>query len=296
MLTGSNILVCTDFSANSETVLKVASALSIKARASLYAAHVCEQPMQLDWSANESMANYLNERFEVDLIDSSKKKLEQQLSGLGIQGEPHVTLGVPLQALQPLIQEKGINLLVMGHKGKGKTPFYLGGFASKIIASASVPVLIVKREMLTNRIAGLLDPDGPMDEIITAADELASIFSGPIEFVSLFGDVGAQIGIGKLGFSTKLLSLTDEERNEVIKNIRNRIRKELRHDSRAEIKVEITVEKKFAYHLNSILEGDHTDLAVMKRHQSGFLEKIIIGSVTRRMIEIFEGNLLILPP
>jgi hypothetical protein len=34
----------------------------------------------------------------------------------------------------------------------------------------------------------------------------------------------------------------------------------------------------------------------MRRHQAELLEKILIGSETRRMLEIFHGNLLILPP
>lgn len=296
MITRSNTLVCTDFSSSSDLALKMANTLSLKTGGSIHLVHVCEYPMQWDWSVNESMTNYLNEKFEVDLINSSRKRLEQQMSSLGVLGEVHVTLGIPYQAIHSLIKEKGINVLVMGVKGKGETPLYLGGLASKMIASSPVPVLIVKREMWTNRIAGLVDPDSPMKEIITATEEVASILSGPIEFVSLFGDVASHIGMGKLGFSTRLLTLPDQERNEVIKIIKDRIRKEIQPSSKAEIKVEITIEKKFAYHLNSILAGDHTDFVVMKRHQSGFLEKILIGSETRRMLEIFEGNLLILPP
>ena len=296
MITEPKILVCTDFSSSSDLAIKVAKNICLKSRGSIHLMHVCEYPMQWDWSVTESMTNYLNEKFEVDLINSSRKRLEQQMSSLGIIGEAHVTLGVPYQAIHSLIKEKGINLLVMGHKGKGETLFYLGGLAGKMISSSPVPVLIIKKEIFSNRVAGLVDPFDPMKEIITATEELASILSGPIEFVSLFGDMSAYIGVGKLGFSTKLLTLTEQERNELIKSTKDRIRKELGPSSRAEIKVEITIEKKFAYHLNSILAGDHTDIAVMKRHQSGFLEKILIGSETRRMLEIFEGNLLILPP
>jgi hypothetical protein len=42
--------------------------------------------------------------------------------------------------------------------------------------------------------------------------------------------------------------------------------------------------------------GHKMDVIIMQRHQSTYLEKILIGSETRRMIEIFEGNIIILPP
>jgi len=78
--------------------------------------------------------------------------------------------------------------------------------------------------------------------------------------------------------------------------MREEISKVLDPHSNCKIRVEMTVEKHLAYHLVKILDEDKVDLVVMKRHQKGILDKILIGSETRRMLEIYSGNILVLPP
>lgn len=296
MFTEGKILVCTDFSATADLALKVAKNLSDKSYSTLHIMHVCKYPMEWDWSVDESLTNYLSDKFEVELIIAAKKRLNQQMESLGIKGETHVTLGAPYQAIHALIKEKGITLLIMGHQGKGGTAFHLGSLAAKMMASAPIPVLLVKKELETYKVAGLVDPTVSMKEIIAATEELSVVLATSIEFVSLFADPAVRSRVGKMGLSPKLLSLDEEEKNEIIKFMTELIRRELPPHLAVTIRVEISLEKKLAYHLNAILSQDHTDIVVMKRHQSQFLEKILIGSETRRMVEIFAGNLLILPP
>lgn len=293
----SNTLVCTDFSTLSDVALKAAYDLCNRTKSELHVLHVVELPVQWDWSGETPMSEYFNEKFELDLLNSSRRRVDEQIVKTGIQGKAIVTLGIPHSTIHWFISEKNINLLFMGHKGKGAGPFQLGGLSTKMIASAAVPVLIVKNELRMNKVAGLVDPSGPMKNIIESAEEMATILSCPLEVVSLIADWPSRfIGIGKVGFSTELLSMTEEEKQEATKQIKEKIREKLSPSSKAEIKVEITHERKFAYHLNTILSRDHSNIAVMKRHQAAFIEKILIGSESRRLVEIFDGNLLILPP
>lgn len=297
MLTNANILVCTDFSPFSDLALKAAEELRRKAKATLHVLHVNDLPVQWDWSVNEALSEHLNEQFEVDLLNNSRKRVLNQMNVNGVQGVPHVVLGLSYQEIHNFIRERGINLVIVGHKGRGNTKFHLGGLTNKLVASSPVPVLVIKDKFLKTRVAGLVDPNGPSREIISATEELSKLLECPSEIISLFGDILDRfIGVGKLGFSTKLLSLTEEDKDELRRNMKEKVQKELSPNSKTEVKAEVTTERKYAYHLNSILAQDHTSLAIMKRHQEGMLEKILIGSETRRMIEIFEGNLLILPP
>jgi nucleotide-binding universal stress UspA family protein len=292
-----NILVCTDFSSSSDHAMRSGKFLHDRVKdSSVHCLHVCELPVHWDWSMTQSLSDYFNENLELQLMKIATTRLSEQMAQENLSGQTHIRLGNPYQAINALIQEKKIDLLIMGHKGKGQTPLYLGSLATKILSSSAIPVLISKTSSSGTRVAGLVDPNKNMSEIISVTKEISKIYGCPSEIVSLFGDLAARyVGIGKLWYSTKLLSLTDEERAQVIKKIRQKIHEELGPDSKTDVKVEISVEKKYAYHLNSILAGDHTDLVVMKRHEAGVLEKILMGSETRRMLEVFEGNLLILP-
>jgi len=293
----SRILVCTDFSDSSELALKAAKEFQSRLQAKLLVLHVVEYPLQWDWSLNQVTTEYFNENFEQEMMTAGKKRIDAHLEDLGIEGEGIVYMGNPLQVIMTTVKDAAIDLLIIGHKGSGETTVSLGGLSNKLIASSPIPIFVVKTPLWKTQVAGLVDPSTSMKGIITAAYELSQLFHCPLEIVSLFVDIAARfVGVGKMGYSTKLLSLTPEERQEITNDIKEKIKKELPQYSSATIKVEVTLEKKFAFHLNSILAGDHTDIVVMRRHEASFLEKILIGSETRRMLEIFEGNLLILPP
>jgi hypothetical protein len=60
--------------------------------------------------------------------------------------------------------------------------------------------------------------------------------------------------------------------------------------------VGVTDELQVAYHLVNILQEDQVDVAIMQRHQKKIMDRMMIGSETKRMIELFTGNLLVLPP
>lgn len=297
MIYGANILVCTDFSSYSDIALRMAEQFRRRCEGTLHVLHVCDFPVHWGPLTEEPLQEGYPEKLESDIVSLAEKTLSKQIANNDVRGVAHVALGIPYERIHSFIMEKNISLLVLGHKGKGNTPFYLGGFATKMVASSSIPVLLAKTKPSFTRVAGLVDPSGPMKEVIAVTEELSDVMACPMEIVSLFADIaGRYVGSGRIGASTKLLSLSAEERQLVIKTIKDCIREDLRPGSKADLKVEVTVEKKLAYHLNSILTADHTDLIVMQRHLAGFLEKLIIGSETRRMMEIFDGNIFILPP
>lgn len=295
MLTEPNILVCSDFSPYSDFALKAAEEIRKKTKGQVHVLHVAEVPIQWQAPSVDFLPHYMDEKFDVELLKVSRKELENRVAKVGLSGEVHVMIGMVYASIQEVIKNKNIDLLIMGHKGLANSPFHLGSLAEKMVAASPVPILVTKRPVSFERIAGLVDPTNPLVEIIQVSHELARLFSSKLEIVALFKDVMTHfLGLGKLSFSTRLLSLSEEQKEEVLHNTRSLIKNLLPADSHAQIKVEITIEKQLAYHLNSILEGDHTSLAVMKRHHPGSLEKLLIGQETRRMLELFEGTLLIL--
>lgn len=295
MLESANILVCSDFSRFSDEALKAAEVIRKKSHGTVHVLHVTEFPVE--WSsllANDTLPHYLDEKFDYELLGLSEKKLKKQIEATGVIGESHVSLGLAYSVIEQFVKDHNINLLIMGHKGKEASPFRLGGLTEKMVASSAVPILVINSPLKVSKVAALFDPINPLPEIIVVGEKLANFFKSNFKVFSLFKDAASSfIGLGKLSYSTKLLSLTEIERQAVIKDVKEEIRKHLT-SSAAELVVEVSVEKKVAFHLNSLLQEHGIDLAIIKKHQAGFLESMMIGSETRRLLEISQTNLFIL--
>ena len=296
MLNAPKILVCTDFSPESRSALILAEKIRKKTGGQISLLHVSEHTIMWDWIPSEGLLNAQDERFEVDLLNTFRKKISEELDVTGAVGSGEVTIGVASSVIIKEIEEKKVDLVVMGHRGRSRTIFHLGSLAQKIIASSPVPVLITKKTEL-DHLAGLVDPTEDMKLIVNWSEELSSLLSCRLEIVSIIPDFAAQfLGIGKIGISTELLKLRPDDRIALIQATTEKINKALDPHTEAKVRVEVSPEKRISFHLNSILEEEKIDLVIMKRHQAELLEKILVGSETRRMLEIFHGNLLILPP
>lgn len=297
MLRDPIIMACTDFSPYSDMALKAAEELRIKTNGKLYVLHVSEIPVIWDWIPEGGTPSLLDEKFEFELMKSLRMKIDRQMRECGVNGEPHISLGLAHAQIANEISERKVDLLVLGHKGKTGGIFRLGSIAEKLVASATIPVLVTKGPFQLRKLSVLADPTTSMKELVFAGESLAELFSARLEVVSLFSDLSARfIGIGKLGFSTELLTFSENERRELVRSAKEQIQQHLKNPDSVDIRIEFTTERKMAPYLSSILRDGHTDLAIMRRHQGTLLEKILIGSETRRMLELSDRNLLILPP
>jgi nucleotide-binding universal stress UspA family protein len=285
-----NILVCTDFSSFSFYAAKAAEKIREKCNGTAHLVHICEFSVMWDWMPPD----YIEGRFELDLLNTLREKMDQEIEKTGLKAQGHVEIGIIPTLITQQALEKKINLIVIGHKGQSAR-FHLGSIAQKIIQTATVPVLVVKNDFVINKIAGLIDPNGEMEEIINWTEDLSLLFKCEPQIISLFPDVASRfIGVGRLGVSTELLSLTDHQKELIKKDLKDKIKSKLILKE-TDLRIEFSTERKVSYHLNEIVEEEKIDLVIMKKHQSEFLEKILIGSETRRMLEILNKNLLILP-
>jgi nucleotide-binding universal stress UspA family protein len=292
MINFPNILVCTDFSIFSDYAMKAAEKIRKKSDSKVFALNIHEYSINWDWMP----PNYSEGGYQVEMLKIIKNKIKDQLSKNQVEGTPSVSFGVISQAIINFIEENKIDLVIMGHIGR-TGHLSLGSTAVKILATSPVPVLIVKKDFEMKNVSLLVDPYGATKKLFKFGKDIIDSYFIELHILSLIPDIAARyIGIGKLGFSTELLSLTDDQKKklttEVIKSLKNQID----FSDRCHFHVETTVEKRIAYQLNRTLLELHSELIIMQRHQSTFMEKVLIGSETRRMIEIFEGNLFILPP
>lgn len=298
MLSRPKILVCSDFSTSSDEALKAAEKIRLLTHGTLHALHVLELNVAWDWMPEaEGGPKPISKKSEGDLLSSLQKRLEDQLARNKVRGDGHILTGLPDATIIQQVIDQKIDLVIMSHKGKFESTFVVGSLPEKVIAFCPVPLLIIKKPFESPKVAALVDPNGDLTTALQWAEDISLLFSSNITAISLFPDVTYHYAnFLKQITGPTLPVLTPEQKNNIVKAITENLRAKITKHTKPHIRVEINEEKKVAYHLNSILVDEHIDLAVMKRHQTNLLEKIFIGSETRRLLDLYNGNLFILPP
>lgn len=295
----SKILVCTDFSSSSDEAISLSLQLQKKSHCEILLLHVAEFPISWDWTAPQ----YLEGRMENDLLTLLKRKLQEQQTKMNfVASEAILESGTPATVIVDLASRTSCDLIIMGHRGHHEK-YLLGSLVDKIISLSSTPVLVTKDSCEIKKIAVLVDPLEEHDDHLQWMAYLKKLMDMDGVVLSLFPDITSRfIGIGKWGFSTKYLSLTKEEKNEITERLMMELKNKIKDIISDELKLsdfhfiaEVSNEKKLAFHLNHLLEEQRVDVVVMRKNQKRLMEKILIGSETRRMIEIFKKNILIIP-
>jgi nucleotide-binding universal stress UspA family protein len=272
--------------------MRVTEKIRKKTNANVTALHVSEFSINWDWMP----PNYTEGGYQIEILKVLKKRIEDQLIKNDLKANTNVSMGIISSVILEFIKANKIDLVILGHKGR-TGHFSLGSIAAKVIASAPIPVFVIKKDQEIDRISVLVDPYGATDKLLSFGKEFVDIFKKDLNVLSLIPDIAARyIGIGRMGFSTELLSLTEDQKKKIIHETLESLKKKTGSNSNVFFNIEITTEKRISFHLNKILTAHKIDVAIMQKHQSTYLEKILIGSETRRMVEIFEGNIIILPP
>ena len=138
------ILVPMDFSPEAHKALEQAGELAKSAGpAHLILLHAYFLPVEMEALAAEQDLPILEL-----LSNEASKELEQILEGLqdaGISSEFLVSRGYPEQVIVELAQEKDVDLIVMGTRGRtGLAHVALGSIAERVVRGAPCPILTVK--------------------------------------------------------------------------------------------------------------------------------------------------------
>ncbi|MGQ9661785.1 MAG: universal stress protein [Kiritimatiellia bacterium] len=139
------ILFCTDFSENARHAF--ANALDAAVRRPgcvLYLLHVLPEPEAQFWKT------YI---YEVEGVDEkAKRDIDQKLAAdylrrvpPGVELRIEFRVGKPDQKILEFARENGVDLIVMGREGHGRTlgRILLGRVVEKVVRKADCPVLVV---------------------------------------------------------------------------------------------------------------------------------------------------------
>jgi universal stress protein A len=141
MLEMATILYPTDFSANAEAALALASALAREGHGRLVVLHV-ERPPLATLGGTAGVPPLPTEY--------DRQRLEEQLQRIkplrpGIAVEHRLEYGDPASVILKTAQEVGTDLIVMGTHGRtGLRRLLMGSVAEQVVRKASCPVLTVR--------------------------------------------------------------------------------------------------------------------------------------------------------
>ncbi|NLL83061.1 MAG: universal stress protein [Lentisphaerae bacterium] len=149
------ILICTDFSENSDFAFDIATeAVMRNTNSMLYVLHVFPEPGAQFWRG------YIKDQDSMDVERVASREFDERLAGYrlrlpeGVQFEAEARFGNPEQQILAFAQEKAVDLIVMGHQGRSSV--FFGNVASRVSRQSVCPVLLVplafKRRVLTEAV------------------------------------------------------------------------------------------------------------------------------------------------
>lgn len=140
----TNILVATDFSADSERALETALALVARDSGRVTLLHVCQMP---PYAAPDLGMYVPSPELMSDIISDARRQLEELRTRFGHEGTPidiEWVVGTPADEIVRFAGEHGCDLIVVGSHGRrGLRRFVLGSVAEKVVRTATTPVLTV---------------------------------------------------------------------------------------------------------------------------------------------------------
>ena len=284
LFTFKRLLVCTDLSEASDPLLIAAEHLALINDCAVDVLYVSELGLHLGSPADHNE----NSTFRDVILNEFKQSIDSKFSKQVNRCSSHAKMifreGKVYEEIIGVAQEGQHDLIIMGHAEKSLVMQVLGSNALKVVSAAPIPLLVVKNSLKLGKIAGLVDESREMERIIIGAFDFYRVFQfSEIEFVSLWMDFPYPLknSLEKSEAETKFKEEVDyyaDPKDQVV------------------VKLETTKELKLAKHLLEILIRDKIDLVVLKRFSEGNLKRVYLGSTTKRLLESFEGNFLILPP
>ncbi|MGJ8743763.1 universal stress protein [Polaribacter sp.] len=172
------IIVPIDFSNHSEYALKVAALLAKKNKATIYALHMLDIN---DVTLSES-TSYSKEK-AVFLLKLAEKKFKKFLNKEYLEGVkvvPAINHYKVFSQINTIAKEINADLIIMGsHGATGLKEFFVGSNTEKVIRYATVPVLIIKNELVDVNFGNIVFATDFSEESIPA-------FKKMIETIKLF--------------------------------------------------------------------------------------------------------------
>ncbi len=293
MLKQPKILVATDFSLLSDYALRAGELIRRKTDGRLQLVHVLDTQEQWDWINNVKEIQTSTAGYDKSQLTVVRSWMENQLREAEASGTIEVLYGSPHQCLLNQAKKIGVDLVIMGHRGR-KSYFRRGELAVKMIESSECPILIVNSPVRFDKVSGLVDTSVLEERVFRSTEELGGVFSSEINFLSVCPS--ENVSLSYLPVDDFHSKMDAKIKNDLISNTQETIKSCLDPHSSAGIRVEIESVNGIPSSLINILDETKTDIAVLTRHKKNRMDKHFLGPVTKGVLDYWRGNLLVTPP
>lgn len=301
------ILVPLDGSTLAEQALPVATRLAHASSGSIVLVRVANFPV--DYGGGYTQAPLMTEQVietELDNVDAYLKNVATSEALAGIPVKAESMFGQPLQDILSVVESRRVDLIVICSHGRtGLKRWALGSIAQGLAHQSTVPLLVLREggqitavssEATHGPICALVALDGsPFAEtaILPAANLVAQL-SAPDEGILHLAHVITHVGDEALQSAKKYIAGVTEQ-----------LQQKLR-DSNLSITWSLLRDKDIAGTVIDLAEhGDNKtstdqvhrcDLIAMSTHGRGGLERLMMGSVTERVLHGTKLPMLIVRP
>jgi nucleotide-binding universal stress UspA family protein len=301
------ILVPLDGSTRAEQALPVAARLARASSGSMVLLRVANFP--LDYGGGYTQTPILTEQVietELDNVDAYLKEIatSEALAGMSIKTE--AMFGQPLQDILAVVESRRVDLIVICSHGRtGLKRWALGSIAQGLAHQSPVPLLVLREGgqvsaissgAITHPVCALVALDGsPFAETaILPAANLVAALAAPNQGVLHLAHVVTHIGDEAQQSAKKYIAGVTEQLQQKLKNLNLSIAWSLLHDK--DIAGAIVDLTEHGEGMTKAEQLNGCDFIAMSTHGRGGLERLMMGSVTERVLHATKLPMLIVRP
>jgi nucleotide-binding universal stress UspA family protein len=290
------ILVPVDGSPFSEAALPPALRMARRIGARVEIVTVHEPIPTLDYEIWEQQSREWSERYLDDLIARTS-------STGGVPMTARVLSGLPADALQAEVERTEADLVVMSSHGRGAfSRLWLGSTSDRFIRQSTVPVILVKpaeagEEHSDHPFKHLLVPmDGTelSEKVLKCAMDLGHVDGVKYTLVRVF-PYPAEFASAYLPHTVQLNAQVFEEGKRAAEDYIEARAEELRGDGH-EVDARLLVDASPADGILRAAEEVGADLLAMATHGRGGLNRLMLGSVTDKVLRGSHVPILVFRP
>lgn len=287
MLKKPKILIPTDLSAASDLALRTANDICAKTNGEIHVVHALTYPFA--WGSSAKIMNLFSQEFKKIILEENLDELKNQVERTKCNCTYEIIEGESEKELLRLIQQRGFDLVITSYK------YSHISLVQNLIASSSVPLMVMKSDLKHEKIAALIDTVEPVESIFRISEELSEVFSSDLTYISICQDISALYGSIPTIAPIERYSFSVQEKALILDSMESYITSKVNKQIKSNTHVEITNELKVSDRLVKIMEEKSIDLAIMAAHHRGKIGRRVMGSVTRKILENFNGNILVIP-
>ena len=285
------VVCATDLSEGSNKAIPLAAWIARGIGAKLVVAHVIDLPAVTPYGETMVDPQELRARVEV----STKAQVQDILATVeGVEWDLNISIGYPAKEIQQIVAEVDAGLLVAAtHSRSGLERLLLGSVSRKLMFTLQVPFLIVPGSLPVERQA-LHRTESIMIACDFSEDSGAAIEIG-LAFAKAFKAKLTLATVIEQGQLDQILTVDPQKDRAIANRLIDELTKKLQDQLPEDLKsVSETVVLAGHPHeeLNKYAILNHVDLIVMGVHGRGFIENLMVGSTTDRLVRLGQFPVL----